>query len=460
MQVGEIISAADAVGWDKASKGVDVRPRLVDKSGNARLIDSGSMVTATARQPGDKPDSSRKLIAVNGSVIQTYGTREISLRIGRKTYSIQAIISDVSQDILGMDFLNKYKLGLEWDDFDQSELLLVDKKADSKTPLQIITVPSDMQRVGFVGEDDDKVRITADKSQEAAFELACMKQLDPETKTKLSSDESLQIHDKEYQEMIREFPKLLNPTFEKGEPVHGVFHKIETTGNPVTAKRRPIIANQTKNALGKAAWEKMEKDGIIERVSPDAKTTYTSALHLADKPGGGVRPCSDFRALNAQIIPDVFPLPLLRDFTSKINGCTIFSVIDIRSAFFNIPIWPPHRYKTTTLSPWGGAFVYNRLAFGLCSGPSSWQRLLEHVLRGIPNLFIYLDDCLIFSKDKQEHDKTVREVLRRLSDNNMALSVEKCKFAKNQVDYLGYSVTPTGIKPLPRKLDALKAFKG
>ena len=71
MQVGEIISAADAVGWDKASKGVDVRPRLVDKSGNARLIDSGSMVTATARQPGDKPDSSRKLIAVNGSVIQT-----------------------------------------------------------------------------------------------------------------------------------------------------------------------------------------------------------------------------------------------------------------------------------------------------------------------------------------------------------------------------------------------------
>ena len=84
----------------------------------------------------------------------------------------------------------------------------------------------------------------------------------------------------------------------------------------------------------------------------------------------------------------------------------------------------------------GQTFIYNRLAFGLCSGPSSWQRLLEHVLRGIPNLFIYLDDCLIFSKSEEEHQKTLKEVLTRLSDNDMALSVEKCKFAQKEVEYL------------------------
>ena len=234
----------------------------------------------------------------------------------------------------------------------------------------------------------------------------------------MSLEDSLKVHSKEYQDLLKSFPKLLNPSFKKGEPVHGVYHKIETQGPPVTTKRRPIIANKAKNDAGKEAWEKMERDGVIERLPPDTPTSYTSALHLVDKPGGGVRPCSDFRALNAQTVPDVFPLPLLRDFTSKISGCNIFSVIDIRQAFFNIPIWPSHRYKTATLSPWGGTFIYNRLAFGLCSGPSSWQRLLEHVLRGIPNLFIYLDDCLIFSKTMEEHNKTLREVLTRLSDND------------------------------------------
>ena len=87
-EIGEIVSAADAVGWDKTRKGVDVRPRLVDKkSGVARLIDSGSMITATAKKPGDIPDNSRRLVAVNGSPIQTYGTREIEVKIGRKTYN-------------------------------------------------------------------------------------------------------------------------------------------------------------------------------------------------------------------------------------------------------------------------------------------------------------------------------------------------------------------------------------
>ena len=77
------------MGWDKTRKGVDVRPRLVDKkSGVARLIDSGSMITATAKKPGDMPDNSRRLVAVNGSSIQTYGTREIEVKIGRSLSGI------------------------------------------------------------------------------------------------------------------------------------------------------------------------------------------------------------------------------------------------------------------------------------------------------------------------------------------------------------------------------------
>ena len=75
------------------------------------------------------------------------------------------------------------------------------------------------------------------------------------------------------------------------------------------------------------------------------------------------------------------------------------------------------------------------------------------------NIFIYLDDILCFGKSKKEHDATLQEVFKRLADNDMALSLEKCLFGKSSVEYLGYNVTSEGIVPLPRKLEALKNFK-
>ena len=115
--------------------------------------------------------------------------------------------------------------------------------------------------------------------------MSCMKMLDAkesvEKKAK-SVEDSLKVHAPEYVKLLKKYPRLLNPTFEKGEPAHGVYHRIDTQGPPVTAKRRPIIANKARNEAGKAAWEQMERDGVIERVPPGTKTEYTSALHLVD----------------------------------------------------------------------------------------------------------------------------------------------------------------------------------
>ena len=198
---GVVIPAIEAMNWSVGMRNCDVRPRLVDKSsGEARLIDSGAMISAAKRRPSDKLDDSMRLVAVNGSKINTYGTREISFNIGRKVYTIQAVICDVKEDILGMDFLQKYRLGLDWDDFDQTELYLIDKKAQSKTILQVVTVPTDITRAHHVeavsqdGEELEPVSMPdlklGRKSNEAiAFEVACVKQLGAtETDKKKSND--------------------------------------------------------------------------------------------------------------------------------------------------------------------------------------------------------------------------------------------------------------------------------
>ena len=118
LSVNEIVPTIEAVNMLTAGR-VDLRPRLVDSStGEARLLDSGAQISATRRRPEDKIDTSVNLVAVNGSKINTYGVRNLEIKIGRKQYSIPAVICDVRQDILGADFVNKYKLGLEWDDFD------------------------------------------------------------------------------------------------------------------------------------------------------------------------------------------------------------------------------------------------------------------------------------------------------------------------------------------------------
>ena len=120
--------------------------------------------------------------------------------------------------------------------------------------------------------------------------------------------------------------------------------------------------NAEKAEMGRKAWEQMAADGIIERIKPGMNTDWSSALHLAPKPGGGVRPCTDFRALNKLTVTDAHPLPLLRDFTSKLAGSTHFSKVDLRSAFLifrsyqnistkRLPCHPGEEVGSTTAWP-------------------------------------------------------------------------------------------------------------
>ena len=117
----EVIPTIEAIKMWNEGRNVDLRPRLVDSStGEPRLLDSGAQISATKKRPEDKLDTSINLVAVNGSKINSYGVRELKVKINRKEYRIPAMICDIKQDILGADFIDKYRLGLEWDDFDQS----------------------------------------------------------------------------------------------------------------------------------------------------------------------------------------------------------------------------------------------------------------------------------------------------------------------------------------------------
>ena len=123
-------------------------------------------------------------------------------------------------------------------------------------------------------------------------------------------------------------------------------------------------------------------------------------------------------------------------------------------AFHFVPIKTEDQLKACVNTPWG-LYKFQRMAFGLKNAPASFQAFAEEVLADIEDIYIYLDDVLVFSPDHQSHQKTVREIFARFSKYGLVLSLSKCKFAAKEVEFLGYKVNSSGIKPLPNKISGV-----
>ena len=131
-----------------------------------------------------------------------------------------------------------------------------------------------------------------------------------------------------------------------------------------------------------------------------------------------------------------YPLPNIKNFVGNLQGSTIFSKLDLIKTFYNIPLTEESSKKSTVVTPWG-AFCYKRLAMGLRNSAQSYQRLMDHILQGLPGTFCYIDDICFFSKTPQQHMETLKELFRRLESNGMAILLKKCTFGAPTVEYLG-----------------------
>ena len=182
-------------------------------------------------------------------------------------------------------------------------------------------------------------------------------------------------------------------------------------------------------------WRELEALGITKKVPPGEVNTWTSALHSAPKPDGSLRVCPDYRPLNNRTILDWYPLPLLKNFTAKIKGSTVFSRVDLLKAFHQIPLDKESQRKSTVITPWG-AWQFVRLPMGLRNSAQSFQRLIDHVLNGVEDIFVYMDDILVFLKTLQDHMRTLEEIFRRLEENGLAISLKKCRFGDQTIEFV------------------------
>ena len=187
---------------------------------------------------------------------------------------------------------------------------------------------------------------------------------------------------------------------------------------------------------------------------------FASPIVLVKKKDGSLRLCVDYRQLNSRTRKDAFPLPRIEESLDALTGARWFSTMDLASGYHQVPVAEADRPKTAFCTPFG-LFEWNRMPFGLCNAPSTFQRLMQRVFgdQQCQSLLLYLDDIVVFSSTFQQHLERLEVVLQRLRHEGLKAKLSKCSFFQPEVRYLGHIISAEGVSTDPSKVEAVADWK-
>lgn len=220
---------------------------------------------------------------------------------------------------------------------------------------------------------------------------------------------------------------------------------------PFKERSRPIHPSD-REAVRQHLRELLDAGIIRESESP-----FASPVVVVKKKNGKIRLCIDYRKLNTRTIKDAYALPNIEETFSALNGAKWFSVMDLKSGYYQVEMAEEDKPKTAFTCPLG-FYEFNRMPQGITNAPSTFQRLMEKCVGDLhlSEVLVFLDDLIVFSQTLEEHEARLMKVLSRLKSYGLKLSPEKCQFFRSSVKYLGHIVDAQGVHTDPDKVSALK----
>lgn len=251
-------------------------------------------------------------------------------------------------------------------------------------------------------------------------------------------------------ELLERWETLFDGTLGKwkGEP-----YKINLRKGVTPFHAKPFPVPRAYEETLKREIERLCKLGILKKVN---RSEWAAPSFIIPKKDGTVRFINDFRELNKRILRLPFPIPRIQDLLLKLEGFTYATSLDLNMGYYHIRLSQESAKMCTLVFPWG-KYEMSALPMGLCNSPDIFQEKMSDLMKGLDFVRTYIDDLLVITNGTfEEHLEKLNQVLERLDEAGLKVNAGKSSFCQHELEYLGYWVTREGIKPLPKKVAAIK----
>lgn len=234
--------------------------------------------------------------------------------------------------------------------------------------------------------------------------------------------------------------------------------KLNSYSMTMKDNAQPVIeAMNRKNPVRNQVEEEIANDLFQRNLIEEGKGACRSRLLLVKKSDGSWRTVIDYRKVNAQMVPDSYPMPRIDDMLDNLHGAKYFSKLDMTDGFWQIGLDERSR-EWTGFATRSKFWRWKVLPMGIMNSPSAFQRAMDQVLGELKwkCVMCYVDDLIIFSETLEDHLKHIRQVLQKLKDFGICAKLSKCQFGVEELKFLGHIVGKKGMHPDPEKTRAVQ----
>ncbi|GJT13895.1 putative reverse transcriptase domain-containing protein [Tanacetum coccineum] len=253
--------------------------------------------------------------------------------------------------------------------------------------------------------------------------------------------------------IVQDFPEVFPEDLPGLPPTRQVEFQIDLVPGAAPVARAPYrLAPSELKELSEQLKELSDKGFIRPSSSP-----WGAPVLFVKKKDGSFRMCIDYRELNKLTVKNRYPLPRIDDLFDQLQGSSVYSKIDLRSGYHQLRVREEDISKTAFRTRYGH-YEFQVMPFGLTNAPAVFMDLMNRVCKPYLDKFVivFIDDILIYSKNKKEHEEHLKLILELLKKEELYAKFSKCEFWIPKVQFLGHVIDSEGIHVDPAKIESIK----
>ena len=272
------------------------------------------------------------------------------------------------------------------------------------------------------------------------------------------ADNSTHLHPDQKDSLIkllRKFSHLFSGKLGRYNHAEFTLELQESNTSPIFCKPYPVA--QVHTAVFKKKLQHLISEQVLEQVQTSQWAFLTFIIPKRD---GRVCWVSDFRKLNAILKRSRYFLPSISEIMQRCQGFTYITKVDISMGFYTFKLDEASQRLCVISTPFG-LFKYKRLPMGINNSPDFFQSIMHPLFADLPHVECFIDDIGIFSNSTfHDHLRDLQEVLLRLERNGFTVNPLKGDWATKSTEYLGFLLSPEGIKSMPYKITTITNISG